>query len=249
MIRQLRAANEELAQLDALRRGLLEISRLNMLSMMVSALAHDVSQPLTAAKNYLSVLRRGRTTPGFDDAKVEQMLAKTAAQIDRASDIVKDLRALMAANATVHRSESIAAVVAEAARLSRDALAASDAELTIDVDPALPRAKIDRVKIQQLIVNLLINAAAALAGRERRSVRISAWTVGRAMRLEVADTGTGLPPDVAQRLAEPHSATRMLEFGLGLPISRQIVQEHGGEFSFAPNSPAGAVFAFTLPLA
>lgn len=248
IIRRLRDANEELAQLDGLRQGQLQMARLSTLSMLASALAHDVSQPLTAAKNYLGALRRSRNLPAFDEARAEDMLAKVALQIDRAGAIVKSLRILMSADATVHRPENIAAVIAEAARLSQAALAASGAELVVDIAPALPPVSVDRVQIQQLIVNLVSNAAEAVRAREQRSVRISAQAVKGALRLDVSDTGPGLPREVAERLAEPLAATKLLEFGLGLPICRQIIQEHGGALAVSPNDPTGTIVTITLPL-
>ncbi len=248
VIRRLRDANEELAQLDGLRQGLLDMARLNTLSMLASALANDVSQPLTAAKNYLGALRRSRGLPVPDETRTEDLLAKVAVQVDRAGEIVKSLRSLMSAGSTVHRPENIAAVIAEAARLSQGALSAADAEFAVDVDPALPPVKVDRVQIQQLIVNLLSNAAQAVQGRDRRSVGIVARVRGRALSLEVSDTGPGLPQAVARRLAEPLAATKLLEFGLGLPICRQIAQEHGGTLSASPNDPQGTIIAITLPL-
>jgi PAS domain S-box-containing protein len=245
IIRRLRAANEELAQLDTLREGLLNMSKLNTIALMASALAHDVSQPLTAAKNYLSVFRRSFDPSG--DAPAKEMMGRVMAQIDRASEIVKNLRRFIAAGNTVHRPEDVAGVVADAVRLAESVLKAGGAALSVEVAPNLPPVTMDRVQIQQVLFNLLTNAAGAVAGRARRTIAVTATPSGRGVRIAVADSGAGLAPDVAQRLFEPLTTTKVMGLGLGLPICSQIVKQHGGDLAATPNSPEGTVFVFTLP--
>src|SRR5262249_41220283 len=127
IITRLRAVNEELAQLGSLRAELIQMSRLNTIAMMASALAHDVSQPLTAAGNYLSALRRGRRTQSLDEQKTEELLAKLSLQLDRAGDIVRGLRTFMAAGSTVHRLENVAEVIADAVKLAEPTVSAAGA--------------------------------------------------------------------------------------------------------------------------
>ncbi len=244
LILELQRANEELAQLDVLRDGLLQMSRLSTMAMMASALAHDVSQPLTAAKNYLSALRRGGMDGG--DAKAEELLAKLAQQIDRAGDIVKTLRGYMSAGTTVHRPEDVEAVVADAVRLAESAVKRAGARLTIAVTSDLPPARMDRIQIQQVLVNLLTNAAEAVIGRAQREITVSVRQQDTALRFDVADTGPGLPEEVAKRLFEPFASTKLMGMGLGLPIARQIVGEHKGAMWVSPNTPEGTVVSFTL---
>ncbi len=246
MIRELQSNNEELAQLDGLRAGLLQMSRLSTVATMSSALAHDVSQPLPAAKNYLGALRRGRANGVFDDAKAEELLDKIGAQIDRAGAIVRDLRSFMASGSASRRAESVSVVVADAVRLGEAALRTADARLIVHVDPELPPVDMDRVQIQQVIVNLLANAADAVRGRSRREVTVRAALSDDALEIEVADTGIGLAPDVAERLFAPFASTQMIGLGLGLPICSQIVAEHKGVIGYRPNRPEGAIFRFTV---
>ena len=245
LILELQRDNEELAQLDTLRNGLLQMSRLNTVAMMASALAHDVSQPLTAARNYLSALKRGGTVV---DPKAAELVEKLGQQIERAGDIVKTLRSYMSAGTTVHRPEDVAAVVADAARLAETAVKRAAAKFTVKVEPGLAPARMDRVQIQQVIVNLVTNAAEAVTGRERREIALSVRRDRDALRFDVADSGPGLPAEVASDLAEPFGSTKLMGMGLGLPIARQIVGEHAGALWFAPNSPEGTVASFTLAL-
>ena len=246
LILELQRSNEELAQLDALRNGLLQMSRLNTMAMMASALAHDVSQPLTAARNYLGALRRGGTVT---DPKSEELVAKLGHQIDRASDIVKTLRGYMAAGTTAHRPEDVASVVADASRLAEVAVRRAAAKLSATVAPGLPPVPMDRVQVQQVLVNLVANAAEAVTGRARREIALSVRSDGDVLRCDIADTGCGLPEDVSKGLSEPLASTKLMGMGLGLPIARQIVTDHKGTLWFSPNAPEGTVASFTLALA
>lgn len=244
VIAELRRSNEELARLDALRNDLLQMSRLNTMAMMASAMAHDVSQPLTAAKNYLSALKRSRD----DVPKSDDLIAKLAQQIDRASEIVKTLRGFMAAGSTAHKPESVRDVVEGAARLAESVIKVAGARLIVEVDPELPPVRMDRVQIQQVILNLVTNAAEAVSDQPVREIRIVASTAGPALCVDVSDTGRGLPKEVEQYLSEPMNSTGLMRMGLGLPISRQIVKEHDGAFWVKPNQPQGAVFSFSIAL-
>jgi two-component system sensor kinase FixL len=245
IIQRLRTTNDELAQLDGLRQGLEEMSRLNTISLMASALAHDVSQPLTAARNYLSALRRSwRST---DEAQVEDVLTKIGTQIDRAGEIVKGLRRLMSADTTVHKLENVAAMIGAAAKLSRSSFDAAEANLVLDVAGDLGAMAADRVQILQLLVCLLENAAEATEGAPVREVVLEARRSGNILRISVSDTGVGLPDEIATMLADPFAATRLIGSGLGLPIARQVLKMHEGTMRVTPNAPRGTVFSLELP--
>lgn len=246
IIARLQRANEELAQMEALRAGMVQMSRLSAIAMMASALAHDVSQPLTAARNYLSALRRRRST--FTQMQTEELMTKLALQIDRAGEIVKGLRTFMAASTTVHRPEDVASVISDAAKLADPVVRPTGAVLTQHVAPSLPRVAMDRLQIQQCLLNLIANAVAAMQNASRRAIDVSATLCDGALRIAVADTGTGLPQEIATQLDEPFATTRSINAGLGLPICRQIVKEHQGTFSVSSNAPSGTVIAFTIPL-
>jgi C4-dicarboxylate-specific signal transduction histidine kinase len=245
VIRRLRDANAELAQLDSMRDGLLHMSRLNTIALMASALAHDVSQPLTAAKNYLGAYRRLTGAP--QDGKANELLSRLAAQVDRASDIVKNLRRFISAGNTVHRLEDVAGVAAESAKLAESVVRAAGATLTVSIAPGLPAVMMDRVQIQQVLLNLLTNAADAVTALPVCEIALSVTQDAGTVRIAVADTGAGLPDDVAERLFEPFSTTGQLGLGLGLPICRQIVKQHNGDLLAAPNRPRGTVFSVVLP--
>jgi two-component system sensor kinase FixL len=248
IIARLRAVNEELAQLGSLRAALMQMSRLNTIAMMASALAHDVSQPLTAARNYLSALRRGRRMQSLDEQKTEELLAKLSLQLDRAGEIVKGLRTFMAAGSTVHRPENVADVIGDAVKLADSTVSAAGAVLTTNIGEALAKVAMDRIQIQQCLLNLVTNAAEAMRDSPRKAIDISAEMAGGALRIAVSDTGPGLPDDVAARLDEGFSSTQSINMGLGLPICRQIVKEHHGTLTVARNRPRGTVISLTIPV-
>jgi len=244
LILELQRNNEELAQLDALRAGLMKMARLSTMATMASALAHDVSQPLTAARNYLSALRRSRA--GQND-KTDELIGKIAQQVERAGEIVKSLRSFMAAGNTVQRPERVDAVVADAVRLADSAIKAAGARLAVEVEPDLPPVTMDRIQIQQVIVNLLTNAAEAVEGRADRTIKLKAAAAPDGVRLVVSDRGEGLAPDIVKQFFEPLATTNLSGTGLGLAIAHQIVAEHKGTLAVAANAPNGAVFIVTLP--
>jgi len=245
IIRRLRDANEELASLDKLRAAMVQMSRLNTMAMMAAALAHDISQPLSAARNYLGALKLAQSVAS--DSSATELIAKSTEQISRASEIVRGLRSYVMSGATEHRSESLAPILREAMRLAESVARTAGAKVIDDIAADLPAVFIDRVQIQQVMVNLIANAAEATRGCARREIRISARPEDKVVQVEVADTGSGISEDVRKRLFEPFTTTKMTGMGLGLPICMQIIKEHEGRLWSAPNTPTGTVFAFTLP--
>ena len=243
--RRLRDANEELAGLDNLRAAMVQMSRLNTMAMVAAALAHDISQPLSAARNYLGALKLAQ--PVASDPDAAALITKSMDQISRASEIVRGLRSYVMSGTTEHRSESLAPILREAMRLADAVVRSAGAKVIDDIAADIPLVFIDRVQIQQLMVNLIANAAEATRGCARQEIRISARQADKVVQVQVADTGSGISEDVRKRLFEPFTTTKMTGMGLGLPICLQIIKEHEGTLWSAPNTPTGTVFAFTLP--
>lgn len=248
VIDRLRAANDELARLDRLRQEMVAMSRQNAIAMMASGLAHDVSQPLTAARNYLAALRRDTVFAEFAEDNSRTLLSKIEAQITRAGEIVKGLRKFMTHAASEHAPQDMPKLVADALALSGKWVCPSSVDLTIDLPPGLPRFIGDRTRVQQLLLNLIHNAGQAVARSAERRVRLAVEDTGTHLLVEISDTGPGLPADVAERLQEPFTTTH-LEGGMGLSICRHIAEEHGGKLTARTNNPTGTIFSFTLPLA
>lgn len=240
-------AEERLAELQA---ELIHMSRWNTVGIMASAITHDLNQPLGASANYLAALRRVLNGPTPNPKLAGEIVDKAAQQTLRAGQIVQQLRNFVSKGEPERKPQDLAEVAAEALELAAFAFKQHKVEAMLDAQSGLPRAAIDRVQMQQVFVNLLRNAAEAMAASpERRiTVRIAMDPAAAALMAEVADTGPGLPEEISARLFQPFATTKSSGMGLGLSICQQIVRAHGGRLAARPNTPRGTVFAMWLPL-
>lgn len=240
-----RAAERRLQDLQA---ELLHVSRLTAMGQMSSGLAHELNQPLTAIMNYVKAARR--TIEGIEDQRVNRALElvdKAAAQTVRAGQIIRRLRDFVEKGETHRKLEDINATVAEAVALGL--AGGGDVERAFDYAPSLPSVMIDRIQIQQVVLNLVRNAIEAMAGQPRRELRVAtALAADGTVEVTVADTGPGLPPEIADRLFQPFVTTKENGMGIGLSLCRTIVDAHGGELTATAAATGGAMFRFNLPV-
>jgi two-component system sensor kinase FixL len=234
-------------QLHALRAELIHVSRTAELGQMVSALAHEVNQPLTAVGTYLRAGRR--LLQAGDLAKVEDALQRAADQVTRAGQVIQRLRRFLRKEEAAHEAEDVRHTIEEAAVLAMLANEAGSARLEVDVAADTPRVMIDRVQVQQVLLNLCRNALEAMggaAGPQALAIRAAPAESGM-VQISVADTGPGLPAEVRQKLFQPFVTTKATGMGVGLSICRSIVEAHGGRL-WAEDAPGiGTRFLFTLP--
>jgi two-component system, LuxR family, sensor kinase FixL len=235
-------------RIQQLQSELIHVSRLNTMGQTASMLAHEMRQPLTATANYLQGARRlvesGANPP---TAKIGQALGKAGAQIERAAQIVGRLRRLVDKGETEHGPEDVGATIDEAVSLIE--LASANVTLRCEVDPRLGPAAIDKVQIQQVLINLMRNASEAMRHSARREIVVSAQSAEGMVEVAVADTGPGLPKEVAERLFQPFVSTKPDGLGVGLSICRAIVESHGGRIWADSRPEGGTIFRFTLPVA
>lgn len=240
------------------------VARRSTIGAMASGLAHELNQPLAATAMWLRGAGRLLAPPASEGgadpleeraSRAREALDRAAAQAVRAGEIVRRVRDFLGRGETERRPEPVGTAVREAAAL---ALAGEDVAVEYAIDEAaLGEAVMDRVQIQQVVVNLVRNAAEAVCGRARREVRISAALArapdgggGPEVEIAVADTGPGLPAGMAARLFESFVSTKEDGMGVGLSICRTIVEAHGGRVWAAPDPVGGGmVFRFTLPAA
>lgn len=245
-VRDLTERQERERRLHELQSELIHLSRLSELGQMVSALAHEVSQPLTAIKNYLRASER--LIEGGDWEKASQVNVKAVEQAERAVDIIRRLRELVRKGESHRQAENLRKLIEESAALSLVGAEASGINVDLDVAPDASIVYIDKIQIQQVLLNLLRNALEAMAGSPRRRLMIAARSVGEnAVKISVADTGPGLPGDVRDRLFQPFVTTKQNGLGVGLSICRSIVESHGGQISAEINPGGGTIFHFTVP--
>ena len=240
-----------LQRLEETQAELRHVSRLSAMGTMASSLAHELNQPLTAAKNYLAALRRLTAAPELDRERIGQIAARAEAQVVRAGEIILNLREFVGKGETEQRAEDLNHTVEEAAALALIEAKHKGVKTVMQLDRNLPLVRIDRIQIQQVIVNLVRNAAEAMEGVEPRQLTVSTAWLGEAAAAEIAiaDTGAGIAPQVAARLFQPFVTSKKSGMGLGLSICREIVEAHGGTLSAGPNAPRGTVFTIALPVA
>ena len=248
-VRDLTERQEREARVRELQAEVVHISRLSAMGEMASALAHELNQPLSAIANYMSGAKRLLERAEGRDVRVAEALDKAGEQALRAGDIIRRLRDFLARGEGERTVESLAKLVHEACGLALLGAKESGVAVTYEIDPHLDRVLVDRVQIQQVIVNLVRNAVDAMQEVERRELLVSTSVDGDMAMVTVADTGPGLDPVAAERLFQPFVTTKPTGMGIGLSISRTIVEAHGGRIWSEPKPGGGALFRFTVPLA
>jgi two-component system, LuxR family, sensor kinase FixL len=249
-IRDLTERAESEARLEEVQDELARLARISELGEMASTLAHELNQPLAAIANYVQGCRRMLNR--FDDELSERMreaLEETARQSLRAGQIIRHLREFVTRGETEKQPEDVKHLVEEAGALALVGSREAGIRTVFDFRASAESVFVDRVQVQQVLINLIRNATEAMRHSQHRELAvrtIDGETEGM-IAIEVADTGPGLTEDVAQQLFKPFVSTKPGGMGVGLSISKRIVEAHGGEISMQRNERGGATFRFTLP--
>ena len=232
-----------------LQNELFHAARLTTAGQMAAALAHELNQPLTAVVNSVNAAKRLLTREGGVNLLIAQEVAEEAAeQAMRASEIVRTLQQFLTRDETERRIEVLPSMIVEAGTLALRSLAPLAVHLRFEFDDDARRVLVNRVQIQQVIVNLIRNACEAMADQDSPQVTLATKTLGDGMvEVSVADIGPGVSADIAGRLFEPFVSTKHDGMGMGLSISRSIVEAHDGQLIAEPNPGGGTIFRFTLP--
>jgi PAS domain S-box-containing protein len=237
------------ARLRQLQLELLHATRLSAVGQMAGALAHELNQPLAAAANFVNAARRLLARRGR--AKVDaayEVMAEAAAEVLRAGQIIRRLRSFVSLGETERQPEKVVALIEEASALALTGAEAAGVHAFFRFDPKAVCAFANRVEVQQVLVNLIRNAVDAMAECTRRELEITTILLDEeTIEIAVADSGSGIPTDVRERLFEPFVSTKANGMGLGLSICRSIVEAHGGRLNSKPNPGGGTIFRFTLP--
>jgi two-component system sensor kinase FixL len=247
-IRDLTDRQRTEARLQELQAELVHVSRLTAMGEMASTLAHELNQPLTAIANYMKGSRRllEDSTDG-NAATVRDAIDKAAAQALRAGDIIRRLRDFVARGESERSAEPARKLIEEASALALVGAKNLGIRTTFRLDPTVDLVLVDKIQIQQVLLNLVRNAIEAMEGANLRELTISAQaTDADTAVIGVTDTGTGIAPEVANQLFQPFTTTKAAGMGVGLSICRTIIEAHGGQIWVEPDVGGGAAFYFTL---
>jgi signal transduction histidine kinase len=250
-VRDISARKEAEARVRQHREAVEQAFRGNLTEGLAAALAHELNQPLSAIASYTGAAQRILAATAEPPARAVEQLAKVAAQAKRAGDIIRRLREFFRGTSLEMNPVPLAEPVGGVLALLADEIGRVGAAVAVDVSADLV-VLADRLQIEQVLMNLIRNSLEALAGAARggRAIRIVAGRNAEGMiEVAVSDTGSGIAPQVLERLFEPFVTANALGMGLGLTISRSIVQAHGGKLWAEARPAIGAVMRFTLPAA
>lgn len=249
-VRDLTEREETEARLREVQSELARLARLSELGEMASTLAHELNQPLAAIANYSQgCVRYLASLDGAAAAHIREALEETASQALRAGETIRHLRELVTHGETEKSRENVRTLIEEAGALALAGSREEGVRSIFDFSCGAGEVVADRIQIQQVLINLMRNAMEAMRDSDRRELIVRTARDEGGVVIEVADTGPGIADDVAGRLFEPFVTGKADGMGIGLSISRRIVEAHGGCISARRNEAGGATFRVSLPVA
>jgi PAS domain S-box-containing protein len=235
-----------------LRQEIAHVGRVSMMGQLASALAHEINQPLGAILRNTEAAELFTENESPDLDEIRAILADIRKDDQRAGSVIDRMRALLKRHDLETRPLDLGELVGDVASLARADAAARQVKLDVDVPGGLPLVRGDRVHLQQVLLNLILNGMDALneVSRQERHVSVTARLDGaQTVEIAVSDTGHGIPADKLAHVFDPFFTTKPNGIGMGLPISRTIIEAHGGRLWAENNNGGGAAFRFTLPIA
>ncbi|EKF17585.1 multi-sensor signal transduction histidine kinase [Nitratireductor pacificus pht-3B] len=255
-IRDLTERAESEAEMEEVQAELARLARLNELGEMASTLAHELNQPLSAIANYAQGCKR--LLKDLADPVAERMseaLDETAKQSLRAGQIIRHLREFVTRGETEKQPEDIQKLVEEAAALALVGSRELGMRTVFEFQPGLGMVLVDRVQIQQIVINLIRNAMEAMRDSEARELLVKVNVDGvdgvdgaRTVVIDVSDTGSGVPAEIVGDLFKPFVSSKRGGMGVGLAISKRIAEAHGGSLVLLATGSTGTTLRVTLPI-
>jgi len=235
-------------RLEQVQSELIHVGRLSEMGQMVSALAHEVTQPLTAIGNYIRAAQR--LIELGEPLKLRATLEKGADQVMRAVQIIQHLRDYVKKAEAERKVEDLSEAIDEAWALAVISARHRPVDVRLDLDPEASWAFIDKIQIQQVLLNVMRNAIEAMAESPRCALVIASEPATDGMiEITIADTGPGIAEAVRAKLFQPFVTTKAEGMGVGLSICHSIIEAHGGRLWATPNPGGGTVFHFTVQTA
>jgi two-component system sensor kinase FixL len=235
-------------RIQELQKELLHATRLTATGQLSAALAHELNQPLTAILNYTGVLEQlAADDKSAGGETLRNLVSRIAEQTARAGEIIRRLRSFVTKRETERSVQDLNVAVRESVALGFVGAAQSSVKLHTALAKDVPPVSIDKIQIQQVMINLVRNAVEAMQDSPRRSLTVTTEREGGFAVATVADSGPGLAPEVAESLFKPFVTTKENGLGIGLSICRTIIESHGGKLWTEPNPGGGTIFRFRLP--
>jgi two-component system sensor kinase FixL len=244
-----RITESERAKADELREELAHLGRVAMLDVLAGSLAHEISQPLTAVTANTEAALNLMSTRPVPLGELREALTDILNDSNRASDVVQRMRTLLKKGSMQHEPLDLNAAVSEVVQLVQSNALGRRIALDVELSAGIGRVRGDRIQVQQVVLNLLMNAFDAVQGREPALRRVSLRTSAgdRSAVVDVCDHGAGLSDEALSAIFEPFYTTKRDGLGLGLWICRGIVAAHGGTISAARNPGTGMTFSARFP--
>jgi len=240
--------HDAVVELERLRHELSHVGRLAAMTELTASLAHELNQPLASILNNAQAAGLMLDRGVEDLTEIREILSDIVADDKRASEVIRSLRTFIAKDEMSRSPIDVNVVVRDVVTLVRSDAIIRNVAVEVDLEPALPPVLVDRVQLQQVLVNLVMNAFDALGRAGERRITVTTRRVGTAIRLSVKDSGHGIPAEDLSRIFERFYTTKSSGLGMGLAIARSLVEAHGGHLWAENNKDGGATFIFTVPV-
>jgi len=247
-ITERKRAEEEREGLRQLEADLAHINRVSMMGELAASLAHQIKQPLAAAAISVKACTQWLRRDAPDVTEASEAASATVAAVTRAGGIIDRVSSLYRRGTPERELVDLNEIVREMSVLLGDKANRNAVSIRTDLDPELPTTTADRVQLQQVLMNLMLNGVEAMQDAGGELTVASKRTENGQLLISVSDTGIGLSIDEAERIFEAFFTTKPRGSGMGLSISRRIIASHGGHLWESPNTGRGATFQFTLPV-
>jgi two-component system sensor kinase FixL len=247
-VRDLTERQETQQRLQELQAELIHMSRFTAMGEMASTLAHELNQPLTAIASYLNGSRRLLdNTDTVQNLMLRDAIDRAADQALRAGQIIRRLRQFVSRGESERHVENLSKLIEEASALALVGIKEAGVRVGFYFDPRIDFVLADKIQVQQVLLNLMRNAIEAMQEVADRHLSVSTAPMPNDMvEIRVTDTGPGIAPEIASQLFQPFVTTKAHGMGVGLSISRTIIEAHGGNLWAEPNPDGGTIFRMTL---
>lgn len=245
-----KALEESTSRLIDLEKRLAHVDRVNIMGEMVSGIAHEINQPLSAISAYIQASLRRLHSGGISAEKFKELLEKTEQQSQRAGEIVRRIRSMIKPQEVIKQRVSIVRLCSEALLLAKADAKSKQVEIRFEYDENGQEVFVDSIQIQQVLLNLVRNAVDATSEQQNNNrtvvVSIQSDAGGKETKISVRDNGPGVSDDIKDNLFDPFVTSKPQGIGLGLSISRTIIENHGGQLWLEPTE-SGSLLCFYLP--